>query len=255
MSARDGTYEVIAGSGGEKTHVSISEPPAGPILGLTTWSSSLVIANQLHKLERATHAPSFSSGDSTNGVVAESRLKILEVGAGTGLAGLSASLIWKTDVVLTDIADVVENLSKSIALNLEALTAANVTAYAGALNWIYPDALLLHGKERTTPSDFGKFDIILAADTVYDEEHPEMLANVVKLWLSEESHAKFLIGYPLRIMHLDWIRDVWKRLEAIGLQVEQEGQVNVGEEWDDERLLEWVVWTWKPKLDLTNGVK
>lgn len=269
MSTPSRTYSVIADTQDHTIDVKVSEPPTGPILGLSTWSASLVVANQLHKLavknpvEDPVISNSVEPGDETllNGhITPPARPRILEVGAGTGLAGLSAALLWHTDVVLTDIADCITNISKSIALNATEISAQGITAQSGALNWNEPTELFLRGTDRQTPDSYGKFDTVLAADTVYDEDHPEMLAVVIKAWLSEARTARFILGYPLRIMHLEWIRDLWWRLERMGLKVVKEGKVNIGEEWDDERLLEWVVWTWdedkrgKGHGEMVNGV-
>lgn len=254
MAMSSHKYDVVVNEKKDLVTVVLSEPPTGPILGLSTWSSSLVIANILHKIRIDRGAESRPESVCNGDTHPTQRRRILEIGAGTGLAGLSAGLVWNENIVLTDIADVVDNLSKSIALNADALQDADVSACAGTLNWNEPDKLTLHGSELKTPDDFGKFDVMLAADTVYDEDHPEMITNVIKIWLSRRRDAKFILGYPLRIMHLEWIRDIWRRLETMGMHVLQEGNVNIGEEWDDERLLEWVVWTWKDDDTLVNGV-
>ena len=248
------TYQVIENGEGGCVDVTISEPPTGPILGLSTWSSSLVIANQFHALRHLITIPQhtkqlengFHESPSGPGIKAP---RVLEIGAGTGLAGLAAALIWKVDVVLSDIPDCVENVTNSIAMNANALAEAQVIVQPAALDWKYPSELTLNGKTETSPKAFGTFDIIISADTVYDEDHPEMIMDVLELWLSPHQDAKFIVGYPLRIMHLEWIRDLWTRLESFGLHVVKEAQVNIGEEWDDERLLEWSVWIWKVNHD------
>ena len=241
MGTPSSTYQVAADADGQIFDVTISEPPREPILGLSTWSSSLVIANILHKIDIGSPPPD------------QKRARILEIGAGTGLAGLAACLLWKQDCVLTDIAAVVDNLSRSVSLNAKAVKEAKVSANAATLDWNEPDELLLSGVERKTPDNYGKFDVLIAADVVYDEYHPELLVNVVRSWLTREPHAKFFLGYPLRVMNLEWIRDIWKRLEKTGLRVLEEGTVSIGEEWDDERLLEWVVWKWEEGNTYTNG--
>ena len=72
-----------------------------------------------------------------------------------------------------------------------------------------------------------KAQIILAADTVYSEEHPELLTHAVQAWLSRTDDSRLVICYPLRFGYLDHIRDLWERLEAGGLTSIEEGKQQV----------------------------
>ena len=306
MQHQTKTYQVTCDEAENTIHITVSQPFSGSILGLSTWSSALFLANRVYFLGDAGIGVDGHSGENgvagggtlmngveetgkvtngidrggpvtngtdeagtiTNGIGrggilmngidrggsltnghAQSergkRVKVLEIGAGTGLAGLSAALLWEADVVLTDIAECTSNLAKTIALNAEGLAGTNSTVRAGTLDWKEPDRLALYGSKAKGPSELGQFDVIIAADTIYDEYHPELITNVVAQWLSRGKSSKVIMGYPLRVMHLTFFQDLWVRFERLGLVAAKEGRVDVGEEWDDERLCEWVVWMWK----------
>lgn len=70
--------------------------------GLVSWDSSVLLAKYLEK--------------NSEMVVCKS---ILEVGAGTGIAGIAANLLGARNVVLTDLPYVMDNLKQNIALNCE----------------------------------------------------------------------------------------------------------------------------------------
>jgi predicted nicotinamide N-methyase len=205
-------------------------------LNLLPWASTYVLARQLHTL--GVDPPQ------ENG----SNIPILELGAGIGLVGLVGSMLWHRPVFLTDLEPVTPGLTTNINLNARLLQHYGGSAIAGALDWNEPDTLTLPG--NTSVSAKGtKANIIIAADTIYDEEHPAMLTQTILKWLAPGPDARVIIVYPLRIAYLDQIRELWERLEDAGLEAITEGKeeaVDVGNtSWDDERLCEWSVWKWK----------
>jgi len=212
--------------------VSIAEPDLrADNLNLTTWTSSFILASQLHKL---------------NIIVDENgNIPILELGAGTGLVGLSAAVLWSREIVLTDLAGIVPGLRTNIDLNEKLLASASVRGQCGSLDWTSPEALTLEtGKTLSVHST--KANIILAADTIYDEEHPQLLSRTILTWLAQTPNARAILTYPLRVCYLDHIREIWTLLEEGGLVAEGDGQEQADtKNWDDECLCEWVVWKWK----------
>lgn len=213
-------------------------------LNLKTWGSSHILANQLHLLDL--NAPAS----------AQAGLQILELGAGTGLVGLSAAAIWKADLVLTDLDTLVPGLSKNIEANRQILAAAGANATCGTLDWNQPSELVLYSKDqdgptRTLSSATDKATFILAADTIYDEEHPRMLVDTILAWLKPGPDSRVLIAYPLRVAYLDAIRELWGRLEAGGLHAVHEGKAETKDDWDDERLHEWSVWAWRQERTMS----
>lgn len=228
-------FTVPVNNADQTIEVLISEPHIrADNLILETWCSSFIMASVLHRLD--IKLPSTSTPTKS--------VPILELGAGTGLVGMTAASVWHAPVVLTDLAPIVPGLAANIALNQDLLTAHGSSATCGTLDWTQPLELVLENGDRK-PSTY-KADVILAADTVYSEEHPDLLSKVVLEWLAPHEDARFIITYAMRVAYLDEIRAVWERLEAGGLEAIQEGQERAsGKDWDDECLCEWVVWRWK----------
>ena len=205
-------------------------------LNLLPWASTYVLAGLLHKLD--IHPPP----------ARDPRIPILELGAGIGLVGLVGSMLWHQRVVLTDLDTIVPGLLANIDANSALLKQHKGSAAAGALDWEKPDTLIL-SDHTVIKADEAKANIILAADTIYDEEHPQMVAQTVARWLAPGPDSRVVLTYPLRVAYLDQIRELWERLEGCGLESMAEGKEEAGEHgeasWDDERLCEWSVWRWK----------
>ena len=227
------SFQIPTNSHSENINVDLSQPDIeADNLPLETWASSWVMASQLHLLPIQPPSPTTTA------------VPILELGAGTGLVGITAASVWRAPVVLTDLAPIVPGLAANISLNEDLLAASESSATCGTLDWTRPSELLLESGERIAAGR--RADIILAADTVYSEEHPELLVAVVLAWLARHAEARFVITYAMRVAYLDEIREVWERLEAGGLEAVAEGQGRAGEdEFDDECLCEWSVWKWK----------
>ena len=79
--------------------------------------------------------------------------------------------------------------------------------------------------------------VILAADVVYSEEHPELLSKTILRWLAAGPASRAVIAYPLRVAYLGQIRELWELLEAGGLEAIEEGREQAStKDWDDECL-------------------
>lgn len=113
-----------------------------------------------------------SNGAAAMGAVKLHRIdrstKVLELGAGTGVAGIAAALLMRASsrddsahgsVLLTDVAAAVPGLAYSVALN--AGEPPDLPARAGALDWTRcEDDLKLLGEDAP-------FDVVIAADVVW----------------------------------------------------------------------------------------
>lgn len=239
------SHDVVKNKHQETVNIKIKVPfVRAEGLALITWASSSVLANQLHRLSVTPAA-----------LENETRIKVLELGAGTGLVGLSAAAIWHTEVILTDLAPIVPSLLTNIACNKELLDVCGGSALAGTLDWNAPESLLLGNADESSPnrqqdslsSEKDKATFILAADTVYWDEHPRMMLKVIRAWLKPGTQSRVLFAYSLRVPYLDCIRELWELLESNGLVAVDEGREEVPEEehWEDERLIEWCMWKWK----------
>lgn len=213
-------------------------------LNLQTWTSSFLLAGLLHRLDDV-HVPAN---------VIDGALPVLELGAGTGLVGITAAALWGAHTVLTDLEPIVPGLERNAALNQELLQALHPTGapavLCGSLDWYTPDVLSLSksGEALRNSGDYTKASLIFAADTVYSEEQPELLSKTIARWLAPGTTSRAIIMYPLRVAYLDLIRELWEAMESCGFEAVQEGKEQAEERedsWDDELLCEWSVWKWK----------
>ncbi|KAK4934328.1 hypothetical protein LTR10_024372 [Elasticomyces elasticus] len=215
----------------------ISEPDlVADNLPLTTWTSSYVLAGLLHKLD-VDHTCSNS-------------IPVLELGAGTGLVGLTIAALWKMPVILTDLPPIVPGLAANVKLNDDYV---KDLVQCGSLDWSAPDSLLLQNG-KVYAADMDKAQVVVAADVVYSEEHPELLSGAILRWLAKGPSSRVIIACAQRVAYLEQLRELWELLEAGGLEAIDEGreQAEVAD-WDDECLIEWSVWRWK--LSDTSAVR
>jgi hypothetical protein len=221
-------------------------------LHLQTWGSSWLLARKLHTLQ----LPGLSG--SSSGPDRQPPFPILELGAGTGLAGLAAAAVLSAPVLLTDLAPIVPGLAANAALNagvLAARSSARPPAAAGALDWKDPARIDLAagggsqaGQVRELyPTPESKPRLILTTDTMYTEAHPALVCGTLTAWLARTADARAVVVYPMRMAYLDAMREFWERMEGAGLEAVEQGQELLEEDgrgWDDERLHEWSVWRW-----------
>ena len=93
----------IRSSDGKEHVITLQEPGQAHLgTGLNTWDGSIVLAKYLER-----HAARLVEGK-----------KILELGAGTGIAGMSASVLGASFTVLTDLEYVLENLKSNVRKNI-----------------------------------------------------------------------------------------------------------------------------------------
>jgi hypothetical protein len=246
-SAKIRTFDVPQDSSTENSIVvKITEPALrAENLSLETWASSHVLARQLHWLP-ASHIPVPRQTSPPDPTV----VPVLELGAGTGLVGISASLLWDVPVVLTDLAPIVPGLLANVTINaVPSSHEPKPRVACGTLDWNHPDLFTIaqdSPKSLQVYEKARKARVLLAADTIYSEEHPEMLANVMSQWLQKDADARLVICSALRVAYLDEIREMWQRLEDCGFETVAEGRETANEmDFDDERLCEWSVWKWK----------
>jgi len=235
-------FNVKLNKAGETINIQISDPKniQADNLALATWGSSEVLANVLHRIPI----------DLNQNHALHSVPTVLELGAGTGLVGLSAACIWRTSVVLTDLPPILPNIQANIEMNSDIVRENGGSVVCGTLDWAAPKNMDLETRNEETSmiderAKSWRARVIVAADTVYSEEHPELLVNAIKARLDLGPKARLVMCYPLRIGYLDYIRDLWSRMEEAGLVCDQEGRETIDESWEEDTPYEWCVWRWQ----------
>lgn len=195
----------------EDLTIKLHEPSlTGDNLGLKTWASSLMLSKQLLKL--AAYLPNIKS-------------KVLELGAGTGLVGISAACLWQTSVVLSDLPEIVPNLQHNLQLNANVIRECSGSVSAKTLDW--SDA-------TDVPSPNDKFLIIIAADPIYSPEHPKMLIDTVVRWLERSEDARLIIELPRRHHYTEERATMRRLLEAAHFELVIDGVERGFDDWVDE---------------------
>ncbi|ETN47182.1 uncharacterized protein HMPREF1541_01373 [Cyphellophora europaea CBS 101466] len=211
--------------------IDLHEPSlTGDNLGLKTWASSLLLSRQLPALRK------FVSGG---------RPRLLELGAGTGLVGISVACLWQADVVLTDLPEIVPNLERNLELNDDVLSGWGGSASARALDWSDDDDAPCRSSD--------KFPSIVAADPIYSPDHPEMLVRAISRWLDFAPSSRVIIELPLRQHYVQERAQLRSLLGGIGLVLLIEDTEQGFDDWLDEDgkpaevICEWSIW--KPQDD------
>lgn len=241
----------------------VDTPCSAENLVLTTWSSAGILSKLLHKLDIDQSQLQHDKDE---------RYSVLELGAGTGLSGLTAAAVWGTSALLTDLPTIIPGIQANVDLNDDTLRAHGASAASGTLDWRNPDVVQLYAGPRadgrcnesgaTTTStsssptagepdqikvgEVDGFPVVLAADTMYTEEHPQLLSQAILACLRRSPASRAIVVYAMRVAYIDYMREFWELMEEGGLVAEQEGREEIDlKEWDDEKLHEWSVWKWK----------
>lgn len=152
---------------------------AGKGTGLTTWDGSVVLAKYLE------HAR-------MNDVRGK---RIVELGAGTGLVGISAALMGARETVLTDLEYTMANLEHNVAVTMakaSSIHGASITTKV--LDWFAP------------PLDTGDLDMILASDVVWVEELIAPLVQTMATFVRQSrTPVTVLMSYQRRSVRSDEI--------------------------------------------------
>jgi predicted nicotinamide N-methyase len=195
--------------------LTLYEPPmTSDNLGLKTWASSYLLAKQLCSLQQ--HVPDLAPA-----------AKILELGAGTGLVGMAAALVFQHHTILTDLPEIVPNLEQNARSNSEVISSCGGTVSAAVLDWTRPEEFELDNFDGSPKT----FPLIVVADPIYSSDHPRMLVNAIKHHLSEGRSATLIIELPLRDAYADERQDMRDRLTGIGLRIVEQGEEVGYDDW------------------------
>ncbi|KAL3637851.1 hypothetical protein CASFOL_018299 [Castilleja foliolosa] len=124
------------------------------------------------------------------------RLRLLELGSGTGLVGIAAAALLSSTVTVTDLPNVLPNLRFNAAANSAAVELHGGEVKVAALSWGQMEAIDGGGED---------YDVILGSDVVYHEHLYEPLIETLRY---------FLLGRPRKIVFLMAHLKRWKKESA-----------------------------------------
>ena len=183
-------------------------------IGFKTWGSSYLLAQNLPRLAAGPLSGLFVGEDMS---CQRLGVRMLELGAGTGLLGLAAAIMWRADVVLSDLAAVAPNLAANASANSALVRQMGGSLTVGTLDWSRPNEFSVVSCERCCST--GKRDddddddhhidsidesteqyrLVMAADPLYDDDHPALLAGAIaaKTDFSFED-SRVVVAVPIR---------------------------------------------------------
>lgn len=245
-------------NGYDGVEIQIHEPAlTADNLGFKTWASSYVLATRWEEISRRIPALERCRTSSQTGD------HMLELGAGTGLVGISAAAVLATRVVLTDLPSIVTNLARNVKENTSIITNTGGSTSVAILDWTQPEKVLSVQFDGTSSmnddrlmesntSDKGlEALVVVAADPIYSTEHPAMLVNAIRYHLSKQRDATVIIGLPLRDAYVEERVELRKQMAGAGLRLLFE-ETHVGyDDWSEGKEEEpsevkcsIMIWTW-----------
>ncbi|BAS81599.1 Os02g0818700 [Oryza sativa Japonica Group] len=178
---------------GHRLH--ISQDPNSKHLGTTVWDASMVFVKFLEK-------------NSRKGRFSPSKLKgkrVIELGAGCGLAGLGMALLG-CDVVTTDQVEVLPLLLRNVERNKSWISQSN--SDSGSIGSVTVAELDWGNKDHIRAVD-PPFDYIIGTDVVYSEHLLQPLMETI-IALSGPK-TKIMLGYEIRSTTVhEQMMQMWK---------------------------------------------
>ncbi|KAL2247062.1 UNVERIFIED_CONTAM: EEF1A lysine methyltransferase 3 [Sesamum indicum] len=121
----------------------------------------------------------------------ERRLRLLELGSGTGLVGIAAAALLGARVTLTDLPHVLPNLQFNVDSNAGILELHWGAVEVAALPWGDIQQMEAVGRDE--------YDVILGSDVVYHDHLYEPLLETLKFFLlGSEKKSVFLMAHLKR---------------------------------------------------------
>lgn len=239
--------------------VSLHEPSlTSDNLGHKTWLASYLLAKRLPFLRH--HLPQLHSFSELRGLSKASApaiepFKILELGAGTGLVGITVAAVFPSaSVHLTDLPAITPNLEDNVSHNIysDSYSDESRKVTVGVLDWSdLPSEVEKAGTLR-------QYDLIIAADPLYSPLHPRLLVNTIALFLKTGRNARVIVELPLREVYAFEVDDFRKRMNEAGFNLVEDGKEVGIEDWectsegDQQEITCW--WgVWEGKDDKVSG--
>ncbi|CAN1190626.1 Protein-lysine methyltransferase METTL21C [Linum perenne] len=148
-------------------------------LSFQLWPAATTLVNLL---DRYVSDPTKSPLSSTLAAASNNggKLRILEIGSGTGLVGIAAAATLGADVTVTDLPHVAPNLQFNVDLNDDVLRGGGGTVHVAPLRW---------GEADDVDRVGCGFDLVVASDVVYHDHLYDPLLKTLRLLLLERKTA------------------------------------------------------------------
>ncbi|XP_022741568.1 protein N-lysine methyltransferase METTL21A-like [Durio zibethinus] len=117
------------------------------------------------------------------------KLKILEIGSGTGLAGIAAAVTLGAKVTVTDLPHVIPNLQFNVDANADLVAQNGGTVNVAPLRW---------GEDEDVEAIGREFDLVLASDVVYHDHLFQPLIETLRFLLNGGGEKKVFVMAHLR---------------------------------------------------------
>lgn len=183
------------------TQLSIQQDNSTMHVGTSVWPCSLVLS----KFAERWSAIDSSSPNPYAELLDFRRRRAVELGTGCGVAGMAFHLLGLTEIVLTDVVQVMPALKHNLKRNKAALGKLLKTS---VVSWSNRDQI-----SALNPP----FDLVIAADVVYIEESVGQLVAAMESLMKEDGAV--LLGYQIRSPEADklfWeLCDVVFRIEKV----------------------------------------
>ncbi|KAF8474214.1 putative methyltransferase-domain-containing protein, partial [Kalaharituber pfeilii] len=202
---REFRIPLAKGEGIDHVTITLHEPSlTADNLGFKTWGSAYLLAKRLSELK-------LPPGQ-----------RALELGSGTGLAGIACAAVMAAKVTLTDLPEIVPNLQRNVDINSPRLNMMG----SGSM-----DVQVLDWTDPPIPSgEEDKYPLILAADPLYSAAHPGLLVGVLRLYVMKDEEARAVVEFPLREGFNKEREEFWSRMKEEGFVLVEGG---VEEGYDD----------------------
>jgi len=177
---------------GLASKVFVSEKP-GLRLGSMTWDGAVILSRVLPTVAaEITH--------SRAGLAINRRSVVCELGAGTGLCGVTAALCGARCLITDKAGEVTPIMACTVELNAEGISSAGGSAEVTELSWGDSEACgraLAWSASQCSSSD-GFFDLIIGADVVYHVDLVQPLVRTLEELCPLGCPTRILIAYRER---------------------------------------------------------
>ncbi|KAL8044891.1 hypothetical protein ABFX02_08G075900 [Erythranthe guttata] len=165
-------------------------PSQGISFQLWPAAATLVTLLDRHKLH---HHPSNTASPLSSTLSSpHRRLRILELGSGTGIVGIAAAALLGAKVTATDLPHALPNLQFNVAANAGIFEPHGGAVEVAALQW---------GEKKDMEAIGGRdqYDLILGSDVVYHDHLYEPLLETLKFFLlGTDRKMVFVMGHLKR---------------------------------------------------------